>query len=882
MNQTLMQFVPIHTRKASPSKNAIIVVRYIAEKNVPAFDSICDSCGKKGHWKVVCKSNKKKSQTRSKSKQRHAQQKKEKSQNQEQKADSLFQTTFDTILIDNICEERREIFSDIKIIPPNKEPGNYNIHIKLDTGAGGNTLPMRTMRQIYGSDHVIKAQLTKENVKLKAYNGKDIKYMGTIYMDLFHNNRHHNTKFYVIDVPEYKAPPVLGLQSCEEMQLITINAIKLQSKSIDGIQSLMSMFPNSFDTIGNFEGEIKLHLKDDATPYIAPPRKCSIHMREKIKAELDSMENKGIIRKVNEHTDWCSNVVFVTKKDKSLRVCLDPKNLNENLKRCPHKIPTVEEINPLFSGAKYFSKLDAKAGYWSVKLDNESQLLTTFRSPLGQRYCFLRLPFGLNVSQDDFQRKMDEILENLPGVAGIADDVCVTGTSEEDHDQNLLRLMHRAEEKGLVFNSEKCAIKQTEISFFGNLYTQDGVEPDPKKVKDIRNMPVPENKDDLRRILGMFTYLSQYIPTFSDKTSVLRDLLKQSSPWCWDEVHEQAYLSLKNEISDKSVLHYFDASKDTTLEVDASMKGLGAAIIQDGKPVAFGSKALDDTQSRYSNIEREMLAVVYGCEHFHTFLYGKCFNVVTDHKPLITICQKSIHAAPARLQRMLLRTQCYSFNIHYRPGSQMIIADALSRMPNTENNNSIDLDVRVDSVDINLSPEDICNIALINFSTKYQQRLPNETMKDQTLTALKEIVYNGWPASIKELPKHIRPFWPYRDEIAVEAGVLFKGRQVIIPEKMQDDILKLLHQSHQGIEKTRSLARESCFWPNINKHIESTCKGCILNSIKTNMLQLFLMKSLANHGNTSHLIFLKSMENNSLSQLTNIVNFHLWMKCSYL
>ena len=131
-------------------------------------------------------------------------------------------------------------------------------------------------------------------------------------------------------------------------------------------------------------------------------------MKDKIKATLEEMEKDGIIRKVTEHTDWVANVTFATKKDELLRVCLDPKRLNEALKRTPHKIPTVEELNPIVSGAKYFSKLDAKAGYWSVKLDEKSQLLTTFRSPLGPRYCFCRMPFGLSTSQDDYQRKMDE------------------------------------------------------------------------------------------------------------------------------------------------------------------------------------------------------------------------------------------------------------------------------------------------------------------------------------------------------------------------------------------------------------------------------------------------------------------------------------------
>ena len=106
---------------------------------------------------------------------------------------------------------------------------------------------------------------------------------------------------------------------------------------------------------------------------------------------------------------------------------------------------------------------------------------------------------------------MDEILEGLPGVAGIADDVCVTGATEEEHDINLHKLMKRAETKGLVFNSEKCFIKRTEITFFGNIYTDQGIKPDPAKVKDIQEMPSPTNKDELRKFLGMITYLSQFI-----------------------------------------------------------------------------------------------------------------------------------------------------------------------------------------------------------------------------------------------------------------------------------------------------------------------------------------------------------------------------------
>ena len=170
---------------------------------------------------------------------------------------------------------------------------------------------------------------------------------------------------------------------------------------IRSVADLMRLYPEQFDTIGNFPGKARLLLKDDEVPFIDAPRKCSINIKAKLKSELQKMVSQGIIRSVEELTDWCSSLAFSTKKDGSLRICLDPQRLNRSLKRCPHKIPTVEELNPEFANATVFSKLDAKAGYWSVYLEEESQLLTTFRNPFG-RYCWLHLPFGLSTSRDIF------------------------------------------------------------------------------------------------------------------------------------------------------------------------------------------------------------------------------------------------------------------------------------------------------------------------------------------------------------------------------------------------------------------------------------------------------------------------------------------------
>jgi hypothetical protein len=225
---------------------------------------------------------------------------------------------------------------------------------------------------------------------------------------------------------------------------------------------------------------------------------------------------------------------------------------------------------------------------------------------------------------------MDEVLEELPGVVGITDDVCVYGKDLAEHDKNLKLLMERTKESGLVFNSDKCHIRQPEILFFGNIYSKDGIRPDPAKIQGIRSMPVPQNKEDLQRFLGMMTYLSSFIPNFSKHSQPLRELVKKDVPFEFTDYHICCFEALKTSVSASTNLKFFDASKPTVLEVDSSMKGLGAAIIQDRYPVAYASKSLDDTQREYPNIDREMLAVIFGITRFHTYLFGRPFKVVTE------------------------------------------------------------------------------------------------------------------------------------------------------------------------------------------------------------------------------------------------------------
>ena len=197
-----------------------------------------------------------------------------------------------------------------------------------------------------------------------------------------------------------------------------------------------------------------------------------------------------------------------------------------------------------------------------------------------------------------------------------------------------------------------------------------------------------------------------------------------------------------------------------------------------------------------------MLALVHGVERFHAYLYGRSFTITTDHKPLEMICSKPIASAPPRLQRLLVKIQGYDYSVKYRPGKEMVVLDALSRLPNPTNTAEVELDMRVDEVSFNL----------INFSQTKQQTLRDETRNCPMLSALSEVIFQGWPEKMRDLPRELRSFWSYRDELGIEDGVIFKGKQVLIPECMRPDILRQLHQGHQGIEKTRMLARESVYW----------------------------------------------------------------------
>ena len=340
-----------------------------------------------------------------------------------------------------------------------------------------------------------------------------------------------------------------------------------------------------------------------------------------------------------------------------------------------------------------FTLADIKSAFWHVLLDEPSSLLTTFNTPVG-RMKWNRMPFGISVAPEEFQRRIDESLEGLGGTKAIADDILIWGdgnTIEEatsNHDARLSALLERCQQKHIKLNVDKFQLRKTELSYMGVTLTDKGVKPDPRKQDSIQAMPAPTNKEEVRRLLGDVTYLSRFSEDLSTKSAPLRTLLKNDVAFTWEANEQQAFEDIKALISSAPLLKYFNPDLPVEIQTDASSSGLGACLMQGGQPVQYASRALNETEKRYSQIEKEMLSVVFGLTRFHTYTYGRNVTVYNDHKPLTAVLKRPVGENPIRLQRMLCRIMGYDFDFKYIKGKDLLIADALSRSHTTNHTRS--------------------------------------------------------------------------------------------------------------------------------------------------------------------------------------------------
>ena len=344
-----------------------------------------------------------------------------------------------------------------------------------------------------------------------------------------------------------------------------------------------------------------------------------------------------------------------------------------------------DEVQDRLTGSTVFSTLDLQCGYWQMPVNPDNRAKTAFCPGPGMGlFEFTRMPFGLTGAPSSFQRLMDKLFRDLPYVTTYIDDVLVHSSSEELHIQHLREVFRRLKAAGLTLRGRKCHIGMTKVPYLGHVFSATGMAPDQEKVRAIREWPVPNDVTEVRRFLGLASYYQRYIYQFSHIAAPLHSLIQKHTEFVWTPECQTAFITLKEKLMQAPILVYprFDSNAPLfVLQTDASSVGVGAVLEQDGKVVAYASRALTKAERQYSVIQRECLAAVYGMKQFHHYLLGRPFKLVTDHAPLQWLSAQKMEGL---LCRWSLAIQEYDFTIVYRKGSQNTNADALSRCTHPE------------------------------------------------------------------------------------------------------------------------------------------------------------------------------------------------------
>ena len=361
----------------------------------------------------------------------------------------------------------------------------------------------------------------------------------------------------------------------------------------------------------------------------------------------------------------------------------------------------------------------------------------------------------------------------------------------------------------------------------GHIIPLDGLKPDPAKIQGIQEMTSPTSKQDVKRLLGMVSYLQRFAPKLSEITAPLRDLLKEQTCFQWDAVHELSLAAIKKVISEAPVLKLFDPNDSVEIQCDASDRGLGACLMQNGQPVAYASRSMTETETHYAQIEKEMLVIVFEVERFEQCVYGRPVKVEADHKPLESIFKKSLTSAPKRLKRMLLRLQKFDLDVTYKRDTEIVLADTLSRAYIVQSDATPEQNYPEELRGETARDVESINMAqYLPVSEETQLKMQTTTEADPVLRELKTAIRRGWPTIKQDVPICIHNYFLFRDELTLQNCLIFKGERLVVPTAMGDDMLHKLHSSHIGIQGCLSRAREVLYWPGMNQAVEDYIAQC--------------------------------------------------------
>ena len=657
----------------------------------------------------------------------------------------------------------------------------------------------------------------------------------------------------------------------------------LSESQISKFTNVIEKYSDIFSTGPSDMGRtsiIKHQIVTDSQPIRQGCRRVPLHKQNEIKTHVQDMLDHGVIQP--SCSPWAAPVVLVPKKDGSTRFCIDYRKLNTVTKKDAYPLPRIDQTMDALANAKLFSSIDLISGYWQIELDPSDKEKSAFTTSCGL-YEFNVMPFGLCGAPSTFQRLMETVLAGLQWEICLVylDDVIIFSDTFEEHLLRLEGVFTRIREAGLKLKPNKCQFLKPKIHCLGHVISQQGVEPDERKVKAVKDWPTPMNSVELQQFLGFATYYRRFVNRFADIAAPLYKLTQKQVPYRWNQVCEDAFLTLKHHLTSAPILAFPRTDCQFLIDTDASEYAIGAVLsqVQEGteRVVAYASRSLTKAERNYCTTRRELLALVFFIKQFRHYLYGSKFVARTDHKALQWLF--SIKEPEGQIARWITQLSEFDFQIKHREGKKHQNADGMSRIPCRQcgDNTCYDGDLSV------VSGITVGEHAESRDRTKMSDRpvdrgtaggSPPVSMPCQTKEhgnkvleisslqrqdpVLQEVI--GWVKKkerpslrdIEEMSPQVKDLWSKYEQLTIKDDTLYllwankNGETVqpklILPKELVRDVMYELHDSptggHLGIAKTYSKVMDRFYWFEMRRDVENYVRNCHIcesrkNPVKT-------------------------------------------------
>ena len=591
----------------------------------------------------------------------------------------------------------------------------------------------------------------------------------------------------------------------------------------------------------------------DAKPIKLRPYRTPLNNRKILDNALDEMLEAKIIERSN--SPWSFPCVLVKKKDGTRRFCIDFRQLNKVTKSNSFPLPVIDDILAQLGGAKYFTTLDLKSGYWQVKMDPKDKEKVAFTCHRGL-FQFLTMPFGVLNGPSKFQELMTIVLQDCTDFAiAYLDDIIIFSPTLEKHFEHVRMVFDCLRQHQLKLKLKKCTFLQQETNYLGFVVSEKGIKPDPEKVKSIRALPAPTCVRDVRSFIGLYSYYRRFIPSFSAIAEPLIKLTRKYSKFKWSADAEQSFNYLKASLTAIPMLGFPEINSPYILYTDASNDCIGAVLVQsceekdsilpevpNEKPIYFLSHKLSSSQQKWSTIEKEAFAVKYALEKMNCFLDGSKFIIRCDHEPLVHIINKPSMSNNKKLATWSLYISAYDCELQYIRGVKNTCADMLSRISHVDEEadtgplkqeDAHDHTLQINCINTNqIDPRQFINAQTpVNnhverpVLNKTDINMSHEQMKDDELRRIKEQLLNN-EASKTTYTKYlvmddILYYLSNRDDDPLI--------RLCIPEHLRQAIIVEFHDQlgHQGMDKVYDNVRLKYYWPNLYKYIHEYVSRCV-------------------------------------------------------